>query len=143
MGTRRTPLRRVDGWSDRIDALVCNARQREYELGVWDCGVFAADAVVAMSGVDPLADDRDAYAERVAEYYPGDVEAFADTKLTAAGMVTVKPKFVRLGDIAAVDTRRGGALGVVLGAVVAVPGRPAGLEPVSTSKITKAWRVKE
>jgi hypothetical protein len=141
----RSKIKRLDGWAVRLDAVVAGGRSRQYSPGEWDCGIFAADVVVALSGVDPIGELRGTYSgdDGAAAVHGGDLLGFAGTRLIESGLVAVKPKFTRLGDIAAVETRHGVGLGVVLGAVVAVPGRPAGIEPVSTSKILKSWRVKE
>ena len=143
MGGTRDGIRKRQDWAHRLDGVIAGARSKHYALGEWDCAVFVSDAIEAMSGADLMGTDRGAYAAGPESYCGEPVLAFIARRLVAAGMVRVKPKFSRLGDIAAVETRHGLGLGVVLGAVVAVPVEPSGIEPVSGNKITKAWRIKE
>lgn len=143
MGERRGGIRKRSDWAHRLDGVIAGARSKRYQIGDWDCAVFVADSIEAMSGADLMGADRGAYAAGPESYCGEPVLAFIARRIIGAGMVKVKPKFVRLGDVAAVETKHGLGLGVVLGAVVAVPVEPAGLEPVSGQRITHAWRIKE
>lgn len=137
--------RRRRDWADRLDRLVGRARVADYQWGRWDCGIFAIEVVRAICGRDPAPGVAGSYdtmggAVRV---HGGDLEAFAHRIAMEAGMVRVKGKFARLGDVAVVEAAHGPALGVVLGDVVAVPSRPRGLQRVSCGGILRAWRVPE
>lgn len=52
--------RRVD-WVRALDRFVAANRYRPFAWGVWDCGLMAADAIQAMTGVDLAAAWRGRY----------------------------------------------------------------------------------
>ena len=54
-------LTRLDDGMERLHALIDSARHRQFEWGIFDCFTFAADAVEAITGVDPMAELRGTY----------------------------------------------------------------------------------
>lgn len=48
-------MRRLDGWEKRLFALVEERRHKPFAHATNDCVSFAADAVIALTGADPLA----------------------------------------------------------------------------------------
>ena len=53
---------RLPGWPEHLAWLVEQRRRAPFEWGVNDCASFAADAVLAMTGADPLGGLRGAWA---------------------------------------------------------------------------------
>lgn len=53
---------RVEGWERRLMALIEERRRAPFAWGTNDCISFASDAVMAITGIDPLAAWRGTYA---------------------------------------------------------------------------------
>lgn len=49
---------RPDGWERRLKAFIDARKGQPFAWGANDCASFAADAVLAQTGVDPMADWR-------------------------------------------------------------------------------------
>lgn len=54
-------MARLPDWPARLATLVARAHAQPFAWGVHDCCLWAADAVLAVTGVDPAADLRGAY----------------------------------------------------------------------------------
>jgi ferric-dicitrate binding protein FerR (iron transport regulator) len=54
-------LHRYPDWEARLAAYLDSVRVRPFEWGTHDCCLFAAGAVEAMTGVDPMPEFRGAY----------------------------------------------------------------------------------
>lgn len=54
-------MKRLDGWERRLHALIAARRFTPFAVGANDCASFAADAVIALTGADPMADRRGSY----------------------------------------------------------------------------------
>lgn len=133
-------VRRPD-WRSRLSACVEGALKRPFEWGVHDCALFAADAVLAMTGVDHADFWRGRYRTAAGAMkilgrggYDGHVA------YVAAHLPELHPSVAADGDIAVIETELGPALGVVAGALVAVPG-PIGLSFVSRAEAMQAFHV--
>jgi hypothetical protein len=136
------PLRRFTDWRTRLSALIAARRGCAPEPGVFDCAVFPADAVAAMTGVD-LAEGWRGYAT-VEEGFERLLEAgFEDhVALAAARLPEVAPALAQVGDVAAIedDAGRVVVLGVVQGPHVWVVGHDRlGLVPLRRAR--RAFRV--
>jgi hypothetical protein len=133
-------VRRHD-WYSRLSDAIEGALQRPFEWGVHDCALFAADAVLAMTGVDLADGFRGHYrsaggAMRIlGRGGCDDVTEYAATLLPE-----IAPALAAAGDIAAVLTKAGPALGVLTGPLVAVPGA-GGLGFVSRGEAIRAFHV--
>lgn len=49
---------RLNGWEMRLDALLYSRRRTPFQWGIHDCALFAADAVLAVTGLDHAAELR-------------------------------------------------------------------------------------
>lgn len=132
-------VQRLPDWSLRLGALVAGRLDSPFAWGSNDCCLWAADAVEAVTGVDPAAGFRGSY----------------DTALSAArtlqslgGLVAlceqhlgpeITPAQGQPGDIGLVDEAPMGALVVCLGLHWMGSGT-SGLRPVTTEKVSRAWR---
>jgi len=137
-------MRRED-WAERLVELVEARRDTPFEWGSHDCALFAADCVVAMTGVDHAADFRGAYTSA-----RGAMDALGQRGLD--GLLDdifprIDPGFMQRGDICAVARDAAArahelelALGVCLGLQVAVPGVD-GLQFIPSRRALHAWRV--
>ena len=45
-------MQRLDLWPSRLAAVIEAAKDRPYQLGAWDCPLFVAECIEAMTGVD-------------------------------------------------------------------------------------------
>lgn len=137
-------LARDPRWPD-ILAELCEARVAlPFAWGSNDCALFAADVVLALTGVDPAGDLRGAYsteaeAEAIIAQY-GSLEALAVALAAAAGLPECPPAFAQRGDVALVDHGNQRSLGVVMGDAVAVPGTGR-LAFAPLSAVLRAWSV--
>ncbi len=124
----------------RLALFTKDRRKTPYAWGENDCVTFAADAVWAITGVDPIEDIRGSWdseegARAVLEGLGGLIEA------VDARFERVDPKFAQRGDVCLIRDAKGEpSLGVCVGAFAAAPGElEMLLTPMSKAKI--AWRV--
>ncbi|EHM01164.1 hypothetical protein HMPREF9946_02239 [Acetobacteraceae bacterium AT-5844] len=135
--------KRLPDWAERLAALVEERRNAPFEWGVQDCCTLAADAALAITGADPLADWRGRYAseeEAETRIGPEGLEAAVAAGLAAWGAPECPVAFAQRGDWALVSVGNQLVCGVVLGAVVAAPGRD-GIAFVPVSRMQRAWSI--
>lgn len=136
-------LHRLPDWEARLRAYLESVRSEPFAWGRHDCCHFAAGAVKAMTGIDPMIEFRGHYAtERGAwralrRYGAGTLSGTLDRKFER-----VRASLAHRGDI----VMTGGVLGVCAGGFVFVVGAEAEREglvrldrPQWTGAI--AWRV--
>lgn len=130
---------RVVDWQLRLSALAHERSERPFEWGVNDCCLFAADAVLAMTGVDHAAGfrgyDSAAGALRHVEA-GGGLEAIATAALGApvpAGMAAV-------GDVVLVTNAGREVLAVCNGTTAISPGE-TGLTAHAMTAAVVCWKV--
>lgn len=135
-------MKRLKDWRARLSDEIERHRRMPYDEAQNNCGLFAADCIKAMTGVD-LAESLRARFSTLDEAlallrdmgHP-DLCAFA-----AAHLQEVHPVFARAGDVMAFRSEpTGWALGIVSGERVTVQ-RPDGLGTLPRSAAEKAFRV--
>ena len=57
-------LTRLPGWQGALDRFLTAHRETRFQYGVWDCCLFACDAIEVMTGVDVAAQFRGRYHSR-------------------------------------------------------------------------------
>ena len=119
-------------------------RRRPFAWGTADCVRLAAGWVALITGRDPVAATAGRYAG-CREALRLMVAATGTADLVAATSVILGPPLeipltARLGDVVALATSAGPALGICAGDAVAAPG-PAGLVRRPLTAIIAAWRV--
>ena len=137
-------LRRAQDWPERLAGLIEQRREQPFVWGEHDCCTLAADAVLMLTGVDPIARLRGTYAseaeaEALLNAHDG-MEAMVASLSAAAGLGDCHPGFVQRGDVALVENGNALAMGVVTGDAVAVPG-PDGMAFLPLTTILRAWSV--
>lgn len=131
-------MRRLN-WHQYLAQTLQAAMTRPFSWGEHDCCLFAADCVLAMTGVDLAAEFRDTYhsatgAKKAILARADSLTALIDEMLPRADV-----RLVQRGDVVLFDGPQGETLGVVwYGAVWAAGERGAG--PVA-AEIKLAWRV--
>lgn len=103
---------KLDDWRERLDAWVAKSHRLVFNPGIHDCGLNAASAVAAQTGVDFAAEYRGRYetlADGLALLRERGFEDHA--ALAASVLAEIPPAFAQVGDLAAVDF---GNVGVAL-----------------------------
>ncbi|MEI2806259.1 MAG: hypothetical protein V9G18_10040 [Albidovulum sp.] len=134
------PVRRHD-WRSRLSGVIEEALQRPFEWGHHDCALFAADAVLAMTGADHATFWRGRYRTPLGAMRilgRGGYEDHVD--YVAAHLAEVHPALAAVGDIAVIGSEDGPALGIVTGPGIAVPG-PSGLGFAPRAAAIRAFHV--
>lgn len=133
--------RRID-WQDQLLVQALVYENRPFEWGKADCCLFAADAVLAMTGVDHAADFRGRYTTEIGAkrllLKKGSLETFLDSELMA-----IPVDYVQRGDVVLIQTDTGPTLGIYWS------GRSAWMQGMTgvalfmeiKNRIIKAWRV--
>lgn len=140
-------MNRRNDWDQRLAFFLACQAKTLFAWGEHDCCTFAAGAVYAMTGKDPIAEFRGRYSTQrgavlaLKRYGGGDLESTIDAKFSER-----KIGFARRGDLAFVARKNDGlgCVGVVTGSdaqfVGTNDGKPALLSFVR-SDWSKAWSV--
>lgn len=127
---------RFEHWPETLSEFIEARRNTPFVWGETDCTLFAADAVKALTGVDPAAQYRGKYSDQ-----KGALRLIKEAG-SLSGLVpleSIPVQFASRGDVVLLDTESGQALGVHLGRVIAGQG-PTGLMFVPTSHALAAWK---
>lgn len=139
----RIPTARDDGFYDRLAAWIESRRHLPFAWATNDCITGAASWIEAATGETPLpalpvyatADEAAALlAER------GGLEQAVAEAMAAAGFNPCGTGHASRGDVVLVRHEGVVAVGVCIGAEIAVPG-PAGLAFIARGCIIRAWAV--
>jgi hypothetical protein len=107
--------RKLPGWQSRLTDFLRENHRRPFEPGRWDCAIWAAGAVEAMTGEDHLRGFR-GYRTIAEGKRRLQEKGFADhIAYVAAHLPEVPPAFAQPGDVAVIE---GQSLGIVQGANV-------------------------
>lgn len=112
-----------------LDAFVESKRHEPFAWGKNDCCLFACDWLRVLHGVDPAArlGLRDTYSTALGAWRiikeAGGIREIASTACALHGWPEVPVRQVHRGDIVAIDSGDGLALGVCLGDKGAFPGK--------------------
>lgn len=114
-------MARVTDWRKALTGYLRAAGRTAYAPGQHDCALFAAGAVVAMTGRDYAAPYRGRYTTIRGGLRVLRKDGYADhIALAAAHLPEVAVARARPGDLAVVESQDGPALGVVQGEAVYV-----------------------
>lgn len=93
-------MKRLPDWPQRLDAVIVEATAKPFRYGAFDCCLFAADAVRAMTGVDPAQSWRGCYRGLRGALQmirrEGDVPAIVTSRL---GIAPLEGHAARRGDL--------------------------------------------
>jgi hypothetical protein len=113
------PGRKLPGWQKRLTDFLRDNHARPFQPGRWDCAIWAAGAVEAMTGEDFLRGFR-GYRTIAEGKRKLQAKGFADhVAYVAAFLPEVPPAFAQPGDVAVIGDQ---SLGIVQGAQVYVFG---------------------
>lgn len=129
----------TETWRPRFDALIQSRMSAPFSWGWNDCCLFAADAALAITGVDHAADVRGTYstereAMRVLKRLGG------VSSLASRGGDECLPLTARTGDVCLVMQGDREALAVCAGHVLLAPAA-TGLAAHQLTDALRAWRI--
>jgi len=128
---------RISTWEDTLSDYIITKRHEPFEYGVNDCCLFAAGAVEAITGEDPMPEFRGKYdslktsLQVIKDIGSGTLEATMDGKFPE-----VEIGQAQRGDLAFFD----GSVGVVMGGFAYFVSDD-GLERINRSLWDKCWSV--
>ena len=142
-------LTRLPGWQSALDHFLTAHRETRFQYGVWDCCLFACDAIEVMTGVDVAVQFRGRYhshteAQRAIRAYSGSpsVRAVAGRVTEAYTMPQVDILRARRGDVVLIRRPRDYSLGIVaLNGTDLITVTPQGLQRIGLSNAVCGWRV--
>lgn len=147
---------RIEGWEGALLRAIEARRQARFAWGRFDCCLFAADVLLAITGVDAFARFRGRYrssggARRVMKQAGyGDLLEAASDVLGDLGFGEVAPLSARRGDIVAIALSEGNAgadggfshaLGVAMAGDCLAPMHRIGLARRPLTHVERAWAV--
>lgn len=140
-------LERFADWPQRLAQFFLERRAQPFRWGKNDCGLFAADAVLAITGVDLAADLRQTYrTEHESKWIVGDGLEELAVRIAAAHDIPQETnwRLARRGDVVLGELALGPTLGVVGldGMTVCFPGAE-GLRslPLAGLRVKYVWRI--
>jgi hypothetical protein len=128
---------RIPTWEEALANYMAEKRHEPFEYGVNDCCLFAAGAVLQITGEDPMPEFRGKYdslkgsLKVIKEIGAGTLEATLDGKFPEVGI-----GHAQRGDLAFFD----GSVGVVMGGF-AYFASDDGLEKIPRAMWDKCWSV--
>jgi hypothetical protein len=137
---------RVKHWEQKFAEQIKAAQVKPFEWGTFDCCMFAADAVLALTGVDLAADFRGKYSDEagaqafIATY--GDLAALVSAKTADKDMAEINLKFAQRGDLVLVNNADRQTLGLVgLDSRFVLCTTKLGLVSIPMSHWLRGWKV--
>ncbi len=130
-------LDRLVDWEQRLFQLIDSRRRHPFAWGKQDCCLFAADAVLQMTGVDLAASYRGRYHNAATALKLGAVAELID-KTGLPRMRNVN--LARRGDMMLLALTQRETVGVCVGGQIAAPGVD-GLVFVPVNKAIAGWRI--
>lgn len=133
-------MARLSDWPERLDALVRARADWPFVWGVNDCCTFAADAVHAITGREPMGTLRQRYQSAFAAL--GLTQELGGLRAAVTSVLgqPVDPAFCTVGDILLVMNDGRELVAVCNGATALAPG-PRGLATLTNPEVLAAWRV--
>lgn len=137
-------MRKVN-WSIELDQAITAARLKQFSYGTFDCALFAADCVLAMTGIDYAStlrgyEGKFAAARVIAQY--GSIEEMLTALLSTppAHRSTAHRGDVIVANIPVANGEHGAAIGICIGPVFLVP-TETGLVSFPMKRATLTWRI--
>ena len=150
LGTR-SPAPRLADWPTKLAGFLAERSDKPFAWGTNDCALFAADAILAMTGVDLAADYRGQYHgpagaklvldSLVAQSGGFDLASMITSLAVRQGWDQVDARMAQRGDLVLFEGGHGPTLGIIgLNGAVMGPGTK-GLEARPISDARLAWRI--
>ena len=141
-------MERRENWEHFLDEFIFKRQNSTFQYGSNDCGLFVADCVERITGVDIAEEFRGRYSTKngcyqlLKEFSGGGVDETFQKLSKSYGFHEINTNYAGRGDIVLVEGEMGDAVGIVdmTGEQVAIPARK-GLIYFPMIAIIKAWRV--
>ena len=142
-------ISKLPNWQSALSAYLTAVAAAPFHYGRFDCGLFVAGAIEAMTGVDVVPGLRETYSDRKSAFAAvrsicGRVtmEALADVLTAKYCMPEVAPAMAWRGDVVQLRQGRTSSLGIVAmhGTEILTPYR-GGLLRLPRAHATRAWHV--
>lgn len=131
---------RYHDWQIRFAAFVAARQTMPFAWGANDCCTFAADCILAITGVDvALSEQRQQSSALQAARLLKTVGGVAGAATSALGE-PMPALMAQVGDVVLADAAGRDMLAICNGATCMAPG-PAGLVHISMATARKCWRV--
>lgn len=131
---------RIESWPEALIDFIESRRNTPFEWGVQDCTLFAADAVLATTGIDLASEYRGAYSSQFgAARIVSDAGGFRTLVSNKLGS-EINPKLAQRGDLVLIIQNGSEALAVCIGSEMIAAGYE-GLVMKPMSEAVTAWRV--
>lgn len=132
---------RISNWPTELNNFIETRRATPFQWGKNDCALFAADAVLAITGIDHAAEYRGRYTTRIGSARVLLRSGIKDLReLLSLYFDELAPASVRRGDLACFDTGNGPTIGVCVGQYIVAPGA-AGLEWIPMTIVEEGWSI--
>lgn len=140
MSSQVQVLSRHTDWPQRLSLALYERRERRYAWGTNDCAIFAADMILAETGIDLAAPFRGRYKTQAGSRRILKALGWADVEAMADALLPRRHDRPRRGDVVLYDGALGPFLGIVWSGGVIGPGpeRPIYWPP---SGILACWSV--
>jgi len=132
---------RVPNWEARLANYLKQIGSKPFVWGEHDCALMAANAVMAITGVDYASKWRGQYHDALgAARLLG--EDGVEAPMKELGFQEIDPAFAKRGDVVMFENDGRMALGVIetSGVYIAAPG-PNGLVMIKRDQAMKAWEI--
>jgi hypothetical protein len=137
-------MSRLEDWELRLFKYTSSVLNRPHKWGEHDCATFAADCVLAETGVDPMADLRGEYGGPLtARRLLNDEGVNTMSELIAKRLPEIEVPFARRGDVVICLDESGDEFAAVCQGVTAVGPGELGLIHVPMKNAIRAFRVGE
>ena len=134
-------IKRRDDWPQILAAELERLQDAPFSWGTHDCGLFAGNMVLALTGTDVVADLRGRWDDAMGAMREveqcGGIESMAAARL---GPPRDGPLYAQRGDVVLADLEHGATLGVCEGAHAVFVGEH-GLVRVPIALVRVAWAV--
>lgn len=135
-------LRRLPCWQCCLSRFLAENSCRPFAYGSFDCGLFVADAIQAMTGTDVAARFRGTYSSFKQVRKHGSVRQIAEQVAAEFGMAEVPLLRAQRGDMALIQRPRDYSLGLVdLGGMHLAVAVKTGIVRIPLSAAWRAWRI--
>jgi hypothetical protein len=136
------PMKKVVDWRKRLSDEIERHRRMPFDEAQNNCGLFIADCLIAMTGVDFAAHYRGKFTTLAEAIDLLKADGFSDLCAFAAARLTeIHPVRATAGDIAAFETQgTGWAFGIINGEMVTVM-TERGLGNMRKSQAVRAFRI--
>lgn len=142
-------MRRKENWPELLDEFLRERLDSPFEWGVNDCGLFAADCIRHLTGLDLAAPLRDAYHDEESARDAlnracggGDLTAYVEMTCRQHRFQEVPLLTAQRGDLLLHISELGPTLLILsLDGWQAVGPSPQGLQQVPLDRCSRAWRI--